>query len=65
VGVVSPDINVADIASRPESMFDRYDEALGTISTTDIARYQAAHEELLEQIRGARLQEVWFDPKRR
>ncbi|KAJ7856326.1 hypothetical protein B0H13DRAFT_2673020 [Mycena leptocephala] len=64
VGVVSPDINVADIASRPESMFDHYDEALGTISTTDIARYQAAHEELLEQIRGARLQEVWFDPER-
>jgi len=34
-----------------------------TVRSSDIARYQAAHEELVKRIRDAGLQEIWFDPE--
>jgi hypothetical protein len=33
------------------------------VRSSDIARYQAVHEELVKQIFDAGLQEVWFDPE--
>jgi hypothetical protein len=33
------------------------------VRSSDIARYQAVHEELVKQIFDAGLQEVWFNPE--
>ncbi|KAJ7107596.1 hypothetical protein C8R44DRAFT_322435 [Mycena epipterygia] len=66
-GAASPNINADDIVPR---MMKNLDHELChssvvdlTVRSSDIARYQAGHEELVKQIRYAGLQEVWFNPE--
>ncbi|KAJ7706840.1 hypothetical protein B0H17DRAFT_1034619 [Mycena rosella] len=63
--LVSPDINADDIRlEMMESLEEMDTSGLDlTVEGSDIARYQAAHEELAKRIRDAGLEEVWFDPE--
>jgi hypothetical protein len=65
-GVVSPNINADDIASRMMEIFDKLPDSSALdliVRSSDIARYQAMHEELVQTIRGAGLEGVWFNPE--
>ncbi|KAJ7301321.1 hypothetical protein DFH08DRAFT_946105 [Mycena albidolilacea] len=65
-GVGSPNINADDIASRMMEIFDKLRDSSAldlTVKSSDIARCQAMHEELVQTIRGAGLEGVWFNPE--
>ncbi|KAF7358385.1 AAA-16 domain-containing protein [Mycena venus] len=63
-GVALPNIIVDDITSMimTEPNFPGTRVLDFTVRSSDIARYQAVHEELVKQIFDAGLPEVWFDP---
>ncbi|KAF7358387.1 AAA-16 domain-containing protein [Mycena venus] len=67
-GAALPNINADDINSvlMNEPFRNHRDPSMPelTVRSSDIARYQAVHEELAKQIFDAGLQEVWFDPER-
>ncbi|KAF7362592.1 NACHT domain-containing protein [Mycena venus] len=60
-GVASPNLNADDI---PEAMeFLRLEDSALDLTewSSDMARYQAVHEDHVKQVRQAGLEEVWFD----
>jgi hypothetical protein len=65
-GVASPNINADDIASRMMEIFDKLCDSSAldlTVRSSDIVRYQAMHDELVQTITGAGLEGVWFNPE--
>lgn len=65
-GVASPNINADDTASRMMEIFDKLRDSSVldlTVRSSDIAQYQAMHEELVQKIRGTGLEGVWFNPE--
>ncbi|KAJ7706830.1 hypothetical protein B0H17DRAFT_1034585 [Mycena rosella] len=64
--LVSPDINTYDIRLEMMKIFSMPMDTSRldlTVESSDIARYQAVHEDFAKRIRDAALEEVWFNPE--